>query len=77
MKQNHNASSSIAMISSTASSAAAARSRAAWRNVDHILTRTLLPEISQEILARMAEGQALTKVHITLDGNGAFRYAIT
>jgi type VI secretion system protein VasG len=24
------------------------------RNVDHVLTRTLLPEISQEILGRMA-----------------------
>ena len=26
------------------------------RNVDHILTRTLLPEISQEVLTRMASG---------------------
>jgi hypothetical protein len=26
------------------------------RNVDHILTRSLLPEISQEILTRMAQG---------------------
>ncbi len=31
------------------------------RNVDHILTRTLLPEISQEILGRMAAGQALQR----------------
>ena len=28
------------------------------RNVDHILTRTLLPEMSAEFLARMADGQA-------------------
>ncbi len=28
------------------------------RNVDHILTRTLLPEISQEFLSRMAAGRA-------------------
>ena len=46
------------------------------RNVDHILTRTLLPEISREFLARMAEGQAITKVHISVDGDGAFRYEI-
>jgi type VI secretion system protein VasG len=46
------------------------------RNVDHILTRTLLPEISREFLARMAEGQAIAKVHISVDGDGGFRYEI-
>src|SRR6202035_4524827 len=30
------------------------------RNVDHILTGTLLPEISREFLARMAEGRRVT-----------------
>jgi type VI secretion system protein VasG len=47
------------------------------RNVDHILTRTLLPEISQEILGRMATGQTLSKVHVSVDDKGAFQYAIT
>jgi type VI secretion system protein VasG len=47
------------------------------RNVDHILTRTLLPEISREFLARMAEGQAITKVHVSVDGDRAFRYEIS
>jgi len=46
------------------------------RNVDHILTGTLLPEISREILARMAEGQAVTSVHIGVDGEGHFTYQI-
>ena len=46
------------------------------RNVDHILTRTLLPEISREFLARMAEGQAITKVHVSVDSDGGFRYEI-
>jgi type VI secretion system protein VasG len=46
------------------------------RNVDHILTRTLLPELSREFLARMAEGQAITKVHVSVDGDGGFRYEI-
>ena len=46
------------------------------RNVDHILTRTLLPEISREFLARMAEGLAIAKVHISVDGGGGFRYEI-
>jgi type VI secretion system protein VasG len=47
------------------------------RNVDHILTRTLLPEISREFLARMAAGEAITKVHVSVDGEGGFRYEIS
>jgi type VI secretion system protein VasG len=46
------------------------------RNVDHILTRSLLPEISQEVLARMAEGRTLSKVEITVDSKGAFQYSL-
>jgi type VI secretion system protein VasG len=44
------------------------------RNVDHILTRTLLPEMSAEFLARMAEGQAIAAVQVSLDSDGSFRY---
>jgi type VI secretion system protein VasG len=47
------------------------------RNVDHILTRTLLPEISREFLARMAEGQAIAKVHVSVDGDGGLQYEIS
>jgi type VI secretion system protein VasG len=47
------------------------------RNVDHILTRSLLPELSQEVLARMAAGQPFTRVHTAVDDLGAFRYEIT
>jgi type VI secretion system protein VasG len=46
------------------------------RNVDHILTRTLLPEISQEFLTRMAAGEAVSGVHVSVDDQGAFGYAI-
>jgi type VI secretion system protein VasG len=46
------------------------------RNVDHILTRTLLPEIAREFLARMAEGKPIAKVHVSVDGEGGFQYAI-
>src|SRR5205085_1170156 len=34
------------------------------RNVDHILTGTLLPEISQQFLAYMAEGKTIERVHV-------------
>ncbi|WP_165230967.1 type VI secretion system ATPase TssH [Aquisphaera insulae] len=46
------------------------------RNVDHILTRTLLPEISQEILGRMATGRTISRVDVSVDDQGAFTYAI-
>lgn len=46
------------------------------RNIDHILTRTLLPELSSEFLARMASGEPISKVHVTVDGGGAFKYQI-
>jgi type VI secretion system protein VasG len=46
------------------------------RNVEHILTRTLLPEISREVLSRMATDKPFVSVHITTDGNGGFQYAV-
>jgi hypothetical protein len=33
-----------------------------------------LPEMSAEFLARMAEGQAIESVHVSLNPDGAFRY---
>jgi type VI secretion system protein VasG len=46
------------------------------RNVDHILTGTLLPEISREILTRMAEGKPVAKAHVGVDAEGKFVYQI-
>ena len=46
------------------------------RNVDHIISRTLLPEMSAEFLSRMASGQAINSVHVSVDGKGAFEYQI-
>ena len=36
------------------------------RNVDNILTNTLLPQISRRLLAGMAEGQKLPSIHVTV-----------
>ncbi len=44
------------------------------RNVDHILTRTLLPEMSAEFLARMAENQPISAVQVSMAADGTFRY---
>lgn len=46
------------------------------RNVDYILTGTLLPEISQSVLAKMAEGQAINQIQISVDEQGSFLYNI-
>jgi type VI secretion system protein VasG len=46
------------------------------RNVDHILSGTLLPEISETVLARMAEGKAIRRVSVSAAESGAFQYAI-
>jgi type VI secretion system protein VasG len=46
------------------------------RNVDHILTRTLLPELSGELLSRMAEGQSVKSIQVTTGDGGAFRYQL-
>ncbi|HAI69706.1 MAG TPA: type VI secretion system ATPase TssH [Gammaproteobacteria bacterium] len=37
------------------------------RNVDHILTDTILPALSVEILERMAKGQGFSAVHLSCD----------
>jgi type VI secretion system protein VasG len=47
------------------------------RNIDAIITGTLLPEIAREVLGRMAEGQVITKVHVTVGADGKFVYQIS
>ncbi|MEO1498467.1 MAG: type VI secretion system ATPase TssH [Planctomycetota bacterium] len=46
------------------------------RNIDHILTKTLLPELSAEFLSRMAEGEAIEHVGITVGDEGGFEYEL-
>ncbi|MBL8213409.1 MAG: type VI secretion system ATPase TssH [Bryobacterales bacterium] len=44
------------------------------RNVDNILTNTLLPDMSRELLMSMAEGAKLSRVHVSLGEGGKFAY---
>ncbi|MCK5231777.1 MAG: type VI secretion system ATPase TssH, partial [Desulfobulbaceae bacterium] len=46
------------------------------RNVDHILTNTLLPQMSREMLSMMAEGERIEKVKVTLEDQ-VFKYQLT
>jgi type VI secretion system protein VasG len=44
------------------------------RNVDNILTNTLLPEISRQLLGWMAEGQKVTGIKVSVGPEGTFVY---
>src|SRR6185312_1059462 len=46
------------------------------RNVENILSRTLLPELSAEVLARLAEGAPISSVAVGMDSTGSFRYTL-
>jgi type VI secretion system protein VasG len=46
------------------------------RNVDHILSGTLLPEIAGHVLERMAGGTAIARIMASADEHGGFSYAI-
>lgn len=46
------------------------------RNVYNILTGTLLPEMSGEVLSRMASGEGIKSVHVGVGENGKFAYDI-
>jgi type VI secretion system protein VasG len=44
------------------------------RNVDNILTNSLLPDISRQILGRMAEGEKLSSIQVGVGEDGNFVY---
>jgi type VI secretion system protein VasG len=45
------------------------------RNVDNILTNSLLPDISRQLLTRMAEGEKLSAIHVGIGADGQFSYS--
>jgi type VI secretion system protein VasG len=47
------------------------------RNVYNILTGTMLPDMSGEVLSRMASGEGIKKVHVAVDAGENFVYQIT
>jgi len=44
------------------------------RNVDNILTNTMLPEISRQLLGRMATNEPLERIQVGIGADGAFVY---
>ena len=47
------------------------------RNIETILSRTVLPALASECLAKMAEGEEVTKVHIGATEEGDFTYQVS
>ncbi|QDZ30489.1 type VI secretion system ATPase TssH [Noviherbaspirillum sp. UKPF54] len=46
------------------------------RNVDHILNGTMLPQIAETVLARMAEGKTIRNVRVAVGKGSEFSYRI-
>ena len=46
------------------------------RNIDHVLSGGMLPELSTRLLGRMAEGSPVERVQVQLDTGGSFDYLI-
>jgi type VI secretion system protein VasG len=46
------------------------------RNIENILTRTMLPEMASECLSRLAANQPVSAIHVTVDDTGRFSYQI-
>jgi type VI secretion system protein VasG len=47
------------------------------RAIDNILTNSMLPQISAEVLARMARAEAFSKVEVATDAEGGFQVHVT
>ncbi|MFG1462673.1 type VI secretion system ATPase TssH [Xanthobacter sp. DSM 24535] len=46
------------------------------RNVESILSRTLLPELSAQVLEKLTEGTPIARIHVGLGADGHFTYAV-
>ena len=77
VRENHKASFSYdeALVATIAGRCKEVESGA--RNVDHILTGTLLPEMAREFLGRMADGSPVERAHVGVDAEGKFVYQIS
>ena len=47
------------------------------RNADHIITGTVLPEISRKVLSRLAEGDSIESIDVSCREDGSFVYQVS
>jgi type VI secretion system protein VasG len=77
VRQNHRAELAVgdAVIDSVVERCNEAESGA--RAVDRILTHSLLPQISSQLLARMAAGEPFERIEVGLDAAGEFTFQLS
>jgi type VI secretion system protein VasG len=46
------------------------------RNVDHVVNGTLLPQIAEQVLTRMAQGTAIERIKVSAAKSGDFKYTV-
>jgi len=46
------------------------------RNIEHIISRTILPELASECLSRMAEGIEIKNIRVDVNDEGTFSYTV-
>jgi type VI secretion system protein VasG len=47
------------------------------RNVDHILSGSLLPALAERVLARMADGRPIQKIKVSAGKDGQFKFKVS
>jgi len=47
------------------------------RNVDNVLTNSLIPEISRQLLSRLGEREPVSAIHVAMTASGGLRYELT
>ncbi len=47
------------------------------RNIENILSRTLLPEMATECLSKLADGKEVSRIEVGVNDDGQFTYAIS
>lgn len=72
--ENHNANLTYDDAVIAAISARCTEVDSGARAVDNILTNSLLPQLSNEVLERMVDGSMFVSVHIGVDDGGVFHY---
>ena len=77
MRANHSAELSFGDELVEAVAKRCTESESGARAVDNILTHSMLPAISAEILARMARQEAFTRVEVSVDESGDFEFKVS
>jgi type VI secretion system protein VasG len=76
VRENHKAELTYAPESVEAIAARCTEVESGARNIDHIVSRTLLPELSKEFLSRLTGGEPISRVHVGVGADGAFTYTL-